>query len=163
MDCFNHSCPFRVNETSNANRCECLACQHRGNSDFIITSNRTLTNDELAMLVALRNGDKKLWRWELVLGGGVMTEYIKREDAIDAVLDVYCDTPNIDLSCEKFEAAILKIPAADVVPVVRCKDCRLRGREECAMFYRCECGEQHTWETDNDFCSWAKRRDRDNA
>ena len=92
-----------------------------------------------------------------------MTEYIKREDAIDAVLDVYCDTPNIDLSCEKFEAAILKIPAADVVPVVRCKDCRLRGREECAMFYRCECGEQHTWETDNDFCSWAKRRDRDNA
>ena len=53
--------------------------------------------------------------------------------------------------------------AADVAPVVRCKDCRLRGREECAMFYRCECGEQHTWETDNDFCSWAKRRDRDNA
>ena len=92
-----------------------------------------------------------------------MDEYIKREDAIDAVLDVYCDTPDIDLSCEKFEAAILKIPAADVVPVVRCKDCRLRGREECAMFYRCECGEQHTWETDNDFCSWAKRRDRDNA
>ena len=48
-----------------------------------------------------------------------MTEYIKREDAIDAVLDVYCDTPNIDLSCEKFEAAILKIPAADVAPVRR--------------------------------------------
>ena len=47
-----------------------------------------------------------------------MDEYIKREDAIDAVLDVYCDTPDIDLSCEKFEAAILKIPAADVAPVV---------------------------------------------
>ena len=92
-----------------------------------------------------------------------MDEYIKKSYAVDAVLDVYCDTPDIDLSCEKFEAAILKIPAADVVPVVRCKDCRLRGREECAMFYRCECGEQHTWETDNDFCSWAKRRDRDNA
>ena len=46
--------------------------------------------------------------------------------------------------------------AADVAPVVRCKDCRLRGREECAMFYRCECGEQHTWETDNDFCSYAE-------
>ena len=42
-----------------------------------------------------------------------MTVYIKRGDAIDAVLDVYCDTPDIDLSCEKFEAAILKIPAAD--------------------------------------------------
>ena len=46
-----------------------------------------------------------------------MAEYIKRGDAIDAVLDVYCDTPDIDLSCEKFEAAILKIPAADVAPV----------------------------------------------
>ena len=86
-----------------------------------------------------------------------MDEYIKREDAIDAVLDLYCDTPDIDLSCEKFEAAILKIPAADVVPVVRCKDCRLRGREECAMFYRYECGEQHTWETDNDFCSYGEK------
>ena len=65
MDCFNHSCPFRVNETSNANRCECVACQNRSNSDFIITSNQTLTNsnrtltsDELAMLTALRDGDK---------------------------------------------------------------------------------------------------------
>ena len=48
-------------------------------------------------------------------------------------------------------------PAADVAPVVRCKDCHLRGREECAMFYRCECGEQHTWETDNDFCSWGEK------
>ena len=86
-----------------------------------------------------------------------MDEYIKREDAIDAVLDVYCDTPDIDLSCEKFEAAILKIPAADVAPVVRCKDCRWRGREDCAMFYRCECGEQHTWETDNDFCSYGEQ------
>ena len=86
-----------------------------------------------------------------------MDEYIKREDTIDAVLDVYCDTPDIDLSCEKFEAAILKIPAADVAPVVRCKDCRWRGREDCAMFYRCDCGEQHTWETDNDFCSYGEQ------
>ena len=49
------------------------------------------------------------------------------------------------------------ILAADVAPVVRCKDCRWRGSEECAMFYRCECGEQHTWETDNDFCSYGER------
>ena len=27
---------------------------------------------------------------------------------------------------------------------------------QCAMFYRCECGEQHTWETDNDFCSYGE-------
>ena len=58
MDCFNHSCPFRVNETSNANHCECVACQNRSNNDFIIISNRTLTNEELAILNALKSGNK---------------------------------------------------------------------------------------------------------
>lgn len=46
-----------------------------------------------------------------------MDEYINREYAVDAVLDVYYDTPDIDLSGEKFEAAIRKIQAADVAPV----------------------------------------------
>ena len=46
-----------------------------------------------------------------------MTEYIKREDAIDAVLDTYYNTPDIDLSGERLEAAILNIPAADVAEV----------------------------------------------
>ena len=46
-----------------------------------------------------------------------MDEYIKRAYAVDAVLDVYYDTPDIDLSGEKFEAAIFKIPPADVAPV----------------------------------------------
>ena len=45
------------------------------------------------------------------------TEYIKREYAVDAVVDVYYNTSDIDLSCEKFEAAILKIPSSDVAPV----------------------------------------------
>ena len=46
-----------------------------------------------------------------------MDEYIKKSYAVDAVLDVYYNTPDIDLSCEKFEAAIFKIPPADVAPV----------------------------------------------
>ena len=46
-----------------------------------------------------------------------MDEYIKREYAVDAVLDVYYDTLDIDLSGEKFKAAILKIPTADVATV----------------------------------------------
>ena len=46
-----------------------------------------------------------------------MAKYIKLEYAIDAVLDVYYNTPDIDLSGGKFEATILKIPVADVVPV----------------------------------------------
>lgn len=47
-----------------------------------------------------------------------MADYIKREYAVDAVADVYYNTPDINLSCEKFEAAILKIQAADVAPVI---------------------------------------------
>lgn len=47
----------------------------------------------------------------------------------------------------------------DLIEVVRCKDCIYRGQEECAMFYRCDCGEQLNWETDNDFCSYGERRE----
>ena len=83
-------------------------------------------------------------------------EYIEREKAIEWFMafvhmgesDIPAETGISDLK--------YAIPAADVVPVVRCKDCHWRGREECAMFYRCECGEQHTWETDNDFCSYGE-------
>ena len=58
MGCFNNSGRFGVNETGNAKRCECVGGQNRSNHDFIITSNRTLTDDEMAMLIAMRNGDK---------------------------------------------------------------------------------------------------------
>ena len=77
-----------------------------------------------------------------------MKEYITRREAL-IVLEEMEDI-------ESGFAAMYEIPAADVAPVVRCKDCRWRGREDCAMFYRCECGEQHTWETDNDFCSYGE-------
>ena len=46
-----------------------------------------------------------------------MAEYIKKSYAVDAVLDVYYNTSDIDLSGEKFEAAIFKIPPDDVAPV----------------------------------------------
>ena len=81
-----------------------------------------------------------------------MKEYIEKAAALDVVKRTSGD----------YAAAWLEIahmPTADVVEVVRCKDCIWRGREECALFYRCDCGEQHTWETDNDFCSYGEWRD----
>lgn len=82
-----------------------------------------------------------------------MDEYIKREAVIEAIMSEPPDAHYPQWYVDKIKS----IPAADVVPVVRCKDCRWRGREECAMFYRCECGEQHTWETDDDFCSYGEK------
>ena len=82
-----------------------------------------------------------------------MDEYIKREAVIEAIMSEPPDAHYPQWYVDKIKS----IPAADVAPVVRCKDCRWRSREDCAMFYRCDCGEQHTWETDNDFCSYGEQ------
>ena len=47
-----------------------------------------------------------------------MAEYIDREAVVDAVIGIYYDTPEINLTAEKFEAAINGIQAADVAPVM---------------------------------------------
>ena len=54
-----------------------------------------------------------------------MAEYIKRGDAFDAVMGQFCASS--DETEEALNGAIediRKIPAADVVPVVRCGECR---------------------------------------
>ena len=55
---------------------------------------------------------------------------------------------------EGLEASKIAIAALQEQEVIHCKDCRLRKTEECAMQYECDCGEQHSWENDNDYCSW---------
>lgn len=87
-----------------------------------------------------------------------MDEYIEREAAIDAVTEVYYNTPDVNLSGEKFEAAINGILAADVAPVVRCKDCNHCDPEN----YHCD----HPMSTaaplrrkPDDFCSYGERKD----
>ena len=91
-------------------------------------------------------------------------EYVEREVISEGIRKYYYKNPpnssyqeGFDRGLDKAQRVILNAPVADVAPVVRCKDCRWRGREECAMFYRCECGEQHTWETDDDFCSYGEK------
>ena len=71
-----------------------------------------------------------------------MTDYISREAAPTALQD-----SDLFNTTERQLRAIRELPAADVAEVVRCKDCRWRGIEACA------------WETDNDFCSYGKRRE----
>ena len=46
-DCFNSSCPFRDNWSSNPYKCECVACPNRTTESHIIMSNRTLVQGSL--------------------------------------------------------------------------------------------------------------------
>ena len=81
-----------------------------------------------------------------------MSKYVNAADAAEKIAEKH-GIPLGDLV-----DTFAKIPAADVVEVVRCENCIRRGTEDCAMYYGGECGEQHTWETDNDFCSWGERK-----
>lgn len=45
-----------------------------------------------------------------------------------------------------------ELTAADVAPVVRCKDCKWRGTAGCVVY-----GEEQVWDTDNEFCSYGER------
>ena len=41
MDCFRFTCPFRVNESSSMNRCECVACPNRTTDHAVFATNST--------------------------------------------------------------------------------------------------------------------------
>ena len=59
-----------------------------------------------------------------------MAEYIKRDTAIRAVMATkWVDGSDGAMAME----IVASPPAADVVPVVRCRDCRKRGLPECPM------------------------------
>ena len=79
-------------------------------------------------------------------------EYIEREEVREAFRMEFDNAYADDITD--------RLPVANVQEVVRCKDCILRKTDDCAMYYRCNCGEQHTWETDNDFCSYGEKMDK---
>lgn len=101
-----------------------------------------------------------------------MDEYIKRKAAINRIKEYALDVYGIDLDdanqfsgysraenyCEGlYEGTELidDMPAADVAPVVRCKDCKYnRGSKKCLnpdSFFAVP--------KDNDFCSYGERKD----
>ena len=83
-----------------------------------------------------------------------MTEYIKRRDALKVLEEME--------SIEDGFARMYEIPAADVVEVVRCKECKYRvngwsdGKPCCANL---DGGMSADVELkDDDFCSYGERR-----
>lgn len=90
-----------------------------------------------------------------------MSEYIKREDVEKAIMD--CPVSGM-LDLINLQTAIINIdtiPSADVVEVVRCKDCKHKVVTESGE-YNPEDIVCDYWQsdglTDNDFCSQGEER-----
>ena len=77
-----------------------------------------------------------------------MAEYIEREAAIESLPVAWDSAIN----------ALRNAPAADVAPVVRCKDCKY-WQDNNDGYPREECRWGHGETPDaNDFCSYGERR-----
>lgn len=78
-----------------------------------------------------------------------MAEYIDREEYCEK----HCRCSNE--YCDRESCPIWKAPAADVAPVVRCKDCKYNiGTKKCLnpdSFFAVP--------KDDDFCSYGERKD----
>lgn len=81
-----------------------------------------------------------------------MGDYIEKQATLDAILGEPPDAHYPSWYAEKIKA----LPAADVVPVVRCKDCE-NAQNECGGMIICRV---HRYITClNDFCNYGKEKD----
>lgn len=78
-----------------------------------------------------------------------MPDYIDREAANLALAEQGFDW-------DKAKQALASVPAADVAPVVRCKDCE-NAQNECGGMIICRVYKHIMWL--QDFCSYGKRKD----
>ena len=86
-----------------------------------------------------------------------MAEYIARESAIEAIMSDPPDAHYQSWYAEK----INEIPAADVEPVVRCKDCKYwHDNNDGYPHEECRWGHGETPYA-NDFCSYGERKEGD--
>ena len=93
-----------------------------------------------------------------------MAEYINREAAINALAKIINESDMPEDWSEGISdamSALFRIPAADVVPVVRCRDCKHRDPED----RKCDCGgleHAHMFPVSDDwFCADGERKDGD--
>lgn len=93
-----------------------------------------------------------------------MADYIRREDALHAVQRQR--GPNRSFAqnemLNRVKAEIIRAPAADVAPVVRCKDCKYGdydSKPDGAMV--CLRTKDGFWRKETDFCSYGERKDSD--
>ena len=85
-------------------------------------------------------------------------EYIRKADAIDLINKI----SNLDLKAKGgICASLANLQKADVIPVVRCKDCGWAMKStELPGWYMCKCEEAFDYYAKpDDFCSHGKRKE----
>lgn len=94
-----------------------------------------------------------------------MGEYIKRADAIQAVKDCSYSLDEDELiEVNGFSAidSINNLPTADVVEVIRCKDCEYwtgKNPDSNKGVGYCKCNDEYF--NDDDYCSYGERKTND--
>lgn len=97
-----------------------------------------------------------------------MSEYIERKAVINKINEIpaYFDSGDIKYGIELAIQAIKDTPAADVVEVVRCKDCKRwfakrtkRNKQLIGYCMRMD-GNEYRVNAD-DFCSYGERKDEE--
>ena len=88
-----------------------------------------------------------------------MSEYIKREDAIEWIKSIREENSTIEEAEGLIiaEDAIANLPPADVVEVVRCKDCRWWNKQSDSLQGRCEL--THSYPTGAWYCANGARKE----
>ncbi len=84
-----------------------------------------------------------------------MSDYIKREDAIRQIVKTSAQN-ELDIPAIGTVIYILsEMDSADVVEVVRCKECKWFNQSGCAIYIVDDTDKP----TENDFCSYGERAD----
>ena len=84
-----------------------------------------------------------------------MVEYIEREDLLELYrMDDPVLNENGHVPLPVIRQNIMDIPAADVAPVVRCRDCRSYNKPKTGW-----CEAHLDCEHPDDYCSYGKRKD----
>lgn len=59
-----------------------------------------------------------------------------------------------------FSYEIMKPETTNSAIVIRCKECKKNATSECAMSNVYKPGKFHTWNGEDDFCSWGERESK---
>lgn len=93
-----------------------------------------------------------------------MSDLISRKDAIEWVQNILAThlyyhphSKSRNVPIDEVIDSLERVPSVEAVPVVRCKDCKIRYTDSCGMF---DVEAEWEWTEDNGFCQYGERREK---